>query len=1249
MNVHRLTLTLLAVAQCSSILAGEGVQSPPPPADALKFTARPAKERVELGDQVEIGLTFSNVSYAPLSINLRSAARCSCHFSCRGKGGQAGHTSTPGGQGFEPDRWQRIMPGDSFSMSVVHRTVSSQCIGKMKLTLRFHSDSGLHPPADWYKGSPVSSLPFYIEVFDSALLRQLRAKKSDPKVVRSELLGLLRGYEEDHYRLNDLFAEMERKYGALLVQPLADIAADATVDDALRSLAASHLGSAVYYSDNEKEPRLREIALPILKELVSHDSALVRRGAIWGLCCADRTQPYLEKFDALLKDPDEQVRRSTADYLTWFMDHRETWPYVKKALQDPSRTVRWVMTHGRSLMYPRTRDHVQLLLDCCMIANDNDTLQLLKGMNRCVSDKDLPALAKLFDGKPLGIQVELVKLAAKTAPPTPTLRDILKRALHSEHAEVSQAALEEIGRSADNSLVTILKDFTASSLEPERKQAETILAKLRAEIPFPDVKKLMAEILPVKKTPPPVSELLQKFKMHRYPKDAVAWLFLADDPRDVELLRPLLDSENRVLRAIACKYLGRIADQSCFEKIASLTQDPQPLVRRHAAGALGELRPADALLYLLRLNNDPSSEVRSAIRHALRRIPGGQAAKELFRLFQTEGKGMTWSIQETALDALVERGDRSVIPLLTELIDPPKGFSPSPSLPGALKKLSGHWIEGDYDDPADRKRLVKEWRHWWQKSGAAAEPPPAEEPQATYCNCRLTIDPPRQDEETGEVTVRYDLDRGRDVAPLTVPVRDEGVGGYFQYVLYRGDQEIERGSISGKAFLGSAGRYCWIPYGSIAYPGSHQSYLKFTPKAPPGEYEIQIEARYLCTEKAWEDFGSGTFAKGAHLTAAEVFTLKSNRRTISIAGAEQRREKLPESALDQLAKMLADPEAGKQTIAIRGEVAPEVPDSQPHAQTIVVDGRSKALELLRKEGACALPFVLKYFDPATATALQIWYLGGIDEPRAWNAIDRAFLAGNEYVDSVLGYLAKSRNPEVKRRLLQIAAAEIASKEWSWRLSRLALEALDGKVGPEDREHVASLSRELAARLISRRDRYSMRGGESLWGAFRTAFFLGRIGDKGATGILRRATQAGDPNVYLGKNQCIFLRWYAAAALKLIDLQNRPPRERGRLVKEWLRHCFSSPEEHFMSRSRLIPHLSEMLGEDRKAFYDELTPTLHDPWMIHDAEFFAGDAAVSEALGVASRSPNGGQDFRNTAAAELPRRFARTRLSAIMRR
>jgi hypothetical protein len=650
--------------------------------------------------------------------------------------------------------------------------------------------------------------------------------------------------------------------------------------------------------------------------------------------------------------------------------------------------------------------------------------------------------------------------------------------------------------------------------------------------------------------------------------------------------------------------MGRISDQGSYEKIASPTQDPSPLVRCHAAEALGDLGRAEGLFCLLRLRRDSDMLVRDAVGHALRKTFGGEATRKLVKLFERDDATERWSMQEPSFKALLNQRPRSVIPLLIQLTDPPEDFSHSSSVPPALKELSGHWVEGDYDDPTERKRLVKEWRVWWENVGRKLDSSPGTQPEATYCDYTLMIETPRQDETTGELIVSYSLERGGGIAPLTIPVTDEALDGHFQAVLFQDGQEVERVDISRSRLWPGLSRYDMIPYGPIAEIRVSGGQFRLKPTAPPGEYEIQVEARYLCAEKASWNFPNSTFAAGAHLTAAEVFTLKSNRCVLSFHAPGESNQELPHGVLDKLARMAADPHIGQQTITLAEHAPQEGPSQEPEARTIVVDDSAEALEYLKKEGRRALPFVLKYFDPKTANYLQIRYLQAIHDPRAQQAIDAAFLAGNSYVCSALAMLRRSRDPEVKKRLLEIATAEVGSENWDRRLSRAALEALDGKIGPEDREFVAALSRELFLRLVSARDAYSIRGGESLWGAFRTAFFLGQIGDKGAVGVLRRATHAGDPDVHLGKNLCIFLRWYAAAALKLIEVQNRPEEEQQRLVERWLRHCFSSREEHFMSWSRLIPHLSDMLGEHREDFFNGLLPALRDPWMIHDARVLA---------------------------------------------
>ncbi|MBM4038832.1 MAG: hypothetical protein FJ290_09985 [Planctomycetes bacterium] len=1035
-------------------------------------------------------------------------------------------------------------------------------------------------------------------VGENPLLRALEAEKPDPKAVRAELVNMLDQLERGDTRL--LLERVERTHGTSLAAPLAGVAVDATVQEAVRARAAERLGYAVYHATKEAQPRLRALALPLLQKLVSDPSPLMRRHAVQGLCTADRTQPHLEHFEALLADPDRQVRLFTAYYLTCFTDHRETWPYVKRALRDSDRGVRRAITEAHALKWPRTKDHRELLFECCASAGEEETLELLESAARVVSDADLPTLAKLFEAGTPRTRAQIVRLAGRTRQP----HDLLKRALESDDADVRAAGLDVVERGGDDAALELLRRFIAARAGEERQRAETILAALTAPTPLPDVRKLMAEVLPPKAPPRAARELIaEATRTYEPPPETLGWLFLADDPRDVELFRPLLESNNPKLRAVACKYLGRVKDGPSFEKVVSLAQDRDTVVRRLAAEALGDYGRIEGLPHLLRLRQDTDPDVRDRIPTALGKIPGAEATQGLIEFVQTDGKGMTWSIQHRALDALVARRDRAAIPVLIELLDPPKGFSATPSVQLALKELSGHWIKGNYEDPADRKRLVIAWREWWGKAAATLEPP-RREPEATYCGCRLMIEPPTQRPWSDALSVYFQLHGGTPVAPLVVPVDDGGVDGYLQYVLHRDGREVERGNLPENPAALGLHRYSSIPFGNIASVGGMRATsVAFSPRAAAGDYELQVEARFLCTTQASKDFVENVFASGPHRTAAEAFTLKSNRVRLTLPATKGAREQLTEEGLDQLARLLAQPKWSMQTLTVVGSAGG--PEAKPQPRTITLDGPWAVGQLARREGSRALPVVLKHYDPKTANDWQLYYLAGVDDPRARDALDRAFLADNPLLGQRMGLLGAIPDRRAKERLVGVATAEIGSEGWNWHTSREALEALDGRLGPDDKAFVPDLCRELAGRLISARDRHVMRGGESLWGAFRTAFFLGQIGDRRAMGLLRQATKAGVPRSYLGKEQCVFLRWYAAAALKLIEVQNRPEAERRTLAKEWLTHCFSSAEEHFMSRSRLIPVLSQMLGEERKAFYEGLLRGLTDPWMAHDARRLGG--------------------------------------------
>jgi hypothetical protein len=417
---------------------------------------------------------------------------------------------------------------------------------------------------------------------------------------------------------------------------------------------------------------------------------------------------------------------------------------------------------------------------------------------------------------------------------------------------------------------------------------------------------------------------------------------------------------------------------------------------------------------------------------------------------------------------------------------------------------------------------------------------------------------------------------------LCVPVRDENQSGHYRLLIYRNGQQIGCVDAPPADGISRLGRYMSIPYGSVDRVWGCALAVKLS--LPPGSYELALEARFLCTERV--ESRDDVFAAGPHHTLARVLTLRSDRVPLEITAAPA---PLSSESLDALAFRLAAYTRGEAELTLRRTDGTEERITLKHPETAVLH--------LRGEGSKAVEAVLKHFRPDRATGPQLMYLSREADPRAEQAVAEAYLAGGDKTPEDVDYLSSAPHALPTEVLLGKAFAEIGEESeegWSWVRSREALQALDGRLTAEHAGYVPAMVEELAARLIERRDRYSLRGGESIWGAFRTAFFLGRIGDPRAMPVLRRAAASEN----------LLLRWYAAAALKLIDVQARPPRERESLVRQWLRHCFSGSEEHFMARGRVIPYLSDLLGEGRPGFYAELLRELDDAWMRHDAQVLA---------------------------------------------
>jgi len=704
------------------------------------------------------------------------------------------------------------------------------------------------------------------------------------------------------------------------------------------------------------------------------------------------------------------------------------------------------------------------------------------------------------------------------------------------------------------------------------------------EFPLPDVRKLLAEVLPPRRKAPETRELIAKAadsRRNMYDE----WrnrLFLADDPKDVALFRSLLDSPNPLFRAAACLYVARVRDAQSWGKVLSRSGDPDAMVRRYAAEALGEFRRIQALPKLATLLNDPDSLVQGCVPSAAGKILRAHPPEQVLERVGAPDSKLTGPLLARLLDSLVGRREPSCVPLLIELLGErhslPQDFSPEK----ALRRFAGPIHS------AAREKLRETWHDWWERTALDAGPDEARKPQQSWHGCSLVIAPPQQDVLSPEVTIKHQFRTESDWYPFVVPVKDEGLPGYLQYVIFADGREVERGETSDRMKLppGSMVRYWSEAYGSrAAIWAARWPTDRFEPKVGPGTYEVQLEARYLCTERVADNFGDmGTFAMGPTVSVGEVFTLKSNRRRLVL---RPRTEKLSAASLARLAEALAAPPKGKpRAVEVKLVDIKEGSTSSPRA--VSLRGRRSCLRALRGAGEAGLEAVLKSFDPGSATSTQLYYLEGVDSDLAMAALLRAAAAGRW-----------STPEDRKNKLLEEATAEVGSERWRWHRSRQALQYLDGLVGTDDRGFVEALCRELDDRLEGKRDGAARQDGESVWGAFRTAFFLGCIGDPRAIPVLKRAALAQDSSRFPGRILSVLLRWHALVALKLIQVSNLPEAQRRKEARIWLEHCFSSPEEHFMSRFRLLPRLGQFLGADRQNVCRELRKTVPAPWMIHD--------------------------------------------------
>ena len=137
------------------------------------------------------------------------------------------------------------------------------------------------------------------------------------------------------------------------------------------------------------------------------------------------------------------------------------------------------------------------------------------------------------------------------------------------------------------------------------------------------------------------------------------------DNRAVGPLTELLDREDYNIRSHVCESLGKIADTTAFDDVSLRMDDSVEVVRKSAAVALGRMKNARAVPYLVRGLSDVHFSVRMSSAHSMVEM-GEPAVKPLLFLLD-HSAGPTLHLAIESLGKLKERS--AVSPLLDKLKD----------------------------------------------------------------------------------------------------------------------------------------------------------------------------------------------------------------------------------------------------------------------------------------------------------------------------------------------------------------------------------------------------------------------------------------------------------------------------------------------------------------------------------------------------------------------------------------------------
>lgn len=258
-----------------------------------------------------------------------------------------------------------------------------------------------------------------------------------------------------------------------------------------------------------------------------------------------------------------------------------------------------------------------------------------------------------YDRNPPELTIAALRYLANVAGEVPPASlELIREVADERDVAVVRAAISAMGARGGADEAAFLTDFFAETRDTEL-QAQTLLAL--GELASVESFDLLVEI---------VGDEAEEDLLRQYAADSLGKL---GDPRAVEVLADLANSETALMRAYAISALGNFDTEESNRLLTAALRDSFWRTRVVALTGLGRTAYPDALpAVMYRARRDPDRPVRIEAFKALAGYESQEAVDTLARIYRSSSESM--EIRSAALVALLEADPGRAVQEATEAV-----------------------------------------------------------------------------------------------------------------------------------------------------------------------------------------------------------------------------------------------------------------------------------------------------------------------------------------------------------------------------------------------------------------------------------------------------------------------------------------------------------------------------------------------------------------------------------------------------